>query len=132
MKREEFVENIALGNQLISVGLDDYGQCYFFEYVKDNQLVSSSCGSYNTDYKSEIEYLFGIPAVDCEYYSKQRDSGISEDCPSKLSYGFCDKCEYCDRKWFAFNTLVNLGVVDRRGQVLEPYTHYLVKTDDKS
>lgn len=125
MKREEFIENIALGNQLISVGLDDHGQSYFFEYVKDNQILSSSCGSYNTDYKREIEYLFGVPETDCEHYYKQSTLETTENCKHRMVYGFCDKCPYCDRKWTVFNNLVQLGIVDRRGNIQEPYNQFL-------
>ena len=53
MKREEYVTTIVVYGKMVNVGMDDYGQQYFLEYVDDNgELVEFSCGSYNSDYTS--------------------------------------------------------------------------------
>ena len=59
--QEEFVESIIVNGRLVNVGLDDYGQQYFFQYVDDTgELKEVGCGSYNTNYRQEIEDYFKI------------------------------------------------------------------------
>lgn len=130
MLREEFVENIVIGDKLISVGLDDYGQSYFFEWAEDGVLQTSSCGTYNTDYKQEIEYVFGSPENDCQLYPKVIGAGLVP-CKYKGKYGFCDKCKFGDVDWHCRNNLVQIGVIDRRGNVLEPYDKILMRREDE-
>ena len=136
MKKEEFVTNFAVGDKLISVGLDDYGQCYFIEGAEDGEIKEESCGSYNTDYKGYIEYRFGEPAEHCKYYPKENifNSEIPElkDCDNRGTFGWCDNCKYNDIKWYSHKLLVELGIIDRRGNILEPFQNYLEKRDDKS
>lgn len=55
MKPEEFVESRVINGQLVNIGMDDYGQQFFFEYVKDGELKSIGCGAYNTDYMGFID-----------------------------------------------------------------------------
>ena len=131
MKKEEFVTNFAVGDKLISVGLDDYGQCYFIEWAEDGEIKEESCGSYNMDYKGYIEYKFGEPAEHCPYYSKAEASYLKRDCDNKNKYGYCDKCELQDAKWSAHKLLVELGIIDRRGNILEPFQDYVMKKDEE-
>lgn len=133
MKKEEFVTNFAVGDKLISVGLDDYGQCYFIEWAEDGEIKEESCGSYNTDYKGYIEYRFGDPIKDCPYYSSNDlFSETLKNCDNKNMFGYCDRCKFQDVKWWARNILVELGIIDRRGNILEPFQDYLEKRDDES
>lgn len=60
MKKSEYVKTIVLDGKMINVGLDDYGQCYFFEFVdKNGELKEMSCGTYCFDYMQEIKDYFG-------------------------------------------------------------------------
>ena len=54
MKPEEYVKTIVVYGKMVNVGMDDYGQCYFIEYLNEDtgELVEVGCGSYNSDYKS--------------------------------------------------------------------------------
>jgi len=136
MKKEEFVTNFAVGDKLISVGLDDYGQCYFIEWAEDGEIKEESCGSYNTDYKGYIEYRFGEPAEHCKYYPKENifngEIPQLKDCDNRGTFGWCDNCKYNDVKWYSHKLLVELGIIDRRGNILEPFQDYLEKCDDES
>jgi len=61
MQREDYAETLVIDGRLVPVGLDDYGQCYYFEYVDENgQLQEMSCGSYNFNYKQEIKDFLSL------------------------------------------------------------------------
>lgn len=52
-----YVESVICNGFLVNVFLDDYGQQYFYQYLdKNGKLQEISCGSYNFDYLSAIEY----------------------------------------------------------------------------
>lgn len=132
MKQEEYVRTVVVGNTLIPVGLNDGGQTYFFEYLDTNgALVEECCGSYNTDYMGYIEYKFGDPSRDCKYFKEQSEKDEKTNCNHRCEYGYCAKCEYENVEWYAFQKLVNLGILDRRGNVTDVYKPYIVKKEQK-
>jgi len=49
MKKENYIGTIEIEGIKIDIGLDDYGQCYYFEYEKNGQKIEQSCGTYNTE-----------------------------------------------------------------------------------
>lgn len=50
MKPNEYIKTIVIYGKMINVGIDDYGQQYFLEYVDDNgELQEIGCGAYNSD-----------------------------------------------------------------------------------
>lgn len=58
MRKEDYLETKVINGQMVNIGMDDYGQCYYFEYIdKNGQLKEMSCGTYNFDYIEEIEYF---------------------------------------------------------------------------
>ena len=136
MTDKEYVTSYVIGDRLVNVGLDDYGQCYFIEWADNGELKQDSCGSYNHNYKEYIEYKFGEPAEHCKYYPKEDilKGEIPElkDCDNRGTFGWCDNCKYNDVKWYSHKTLVELGVIDRRGNILAPFDQVLVKTDENN
>ena len=61
MKRDEYVKTIVVYGKMVNVGMDDYGQQYFIEYVDENgELTEVGCGAYNFDIedvaKSVLDY----------------------------------------------------------------------------
>lgn len=61
MKQEEYVTTIVVYGKMVNVGMDDYGQQYFIEFVNENgELTEVGCGAYNFDIediaKSIINY----------------------------------------------------------------------------
>ena len=57
MKREDYIESKVINGYLVNIGIDDYGQCFYFEYLgKDGELKEVSCGTYNLEYMDEIDY----------------------------------------------------------------------------
>ena len=56
MRKEEYIKTIYIDDKKVDIGMDDYGQCYFFEWEEDGEIKSQSCGSYNPDYMSCILY----------------------------------------------------------------------------
>ena len=61
MKQNEYVKTIVVYGKMVNIGMDNYGQQYFIEYVDNNgDLVEVGCGAYNFDYedtaKSIIDY----------------------------------------------------------------------------
>lgn len=79
MKSEEFVKKLKVRDKIVKVGLDDYGQCYFFEYIDDNGKTQEvCCSSYNPYYKDEIAGYFGVDVSDIkEIYSIMSDEELS-------------------------------------------------------
>ena len=69
MKQEEYVKTIIYNDVQIDVGLDDYGQAYFLEYLEDGQLKEECVGPYIADYEDYIEWRFGIPEINCPIYN---------------------------------------------------------------
>ena len=61
MKQEDYIETLVINGHIVPVGMDDYGQCYYFEYLDENgQLQEMGCGTYNFNYKREIESFFKV------------------------------------------------------------------------
>lgn len=61
MRKEDYIKTIKVNDYTVDIGLDDYGQCYYFEYVdKNGELREVSCGSYNFNYEQEIKDYFNI------------------------------------------------------------------------
>ncbi len=61
MKRDEYVKTIVVYGKMVNIGMDDYGQQYFIEFVNENgELTEIGCGAYNFDVedvaKSIIDY----------------------------------------------------------------------------
>lgn len=67
MKREEYVTTIVVYGKMVNVGMDDYGQQYFIEYLDDNgELVEVGCGAYNHDYEDVAKTI-----IDYERHSRE-------------------------------------------------------------
>lgn len=61
MRREDYIKTIIVDGQMVNIGQDDYGQCYYFEYVnEDGELEEMSCGSYNFNWEQEVRDYFDI------------------------------------------------------------------------
>lgn len=88
MKPEEYVTTIVYNGKMINIGLDDYGQQYFLEYMNDDgHLTEIGCGSYSSGYNEVIEAIWGKP-TECEHYG----FGI---CTEHIySHGYCSRCPY--------------------------------------
>ena len=130
MLRDEYIETLVLNGKMINIGIDDAGQCYFVEWVdKDGNIQQESCGTYNFHYKEYAEYKFGDPTIDCPYYSSI-DSEPVANCKHGHDFGYCDKCICQNIEWSNFQRLINLGIVDRRGNVNPKYTQFISKRED--
>ena len=65
MKKEDYVETLNVKGKRVDVGLDDCGQCYYFEFKDDNgDTHEVSCGSFNGDYIGEIAAYFNVNEAD--------------------------------------------------------------------
>lgn len=59
MTSEEYIKTFNINGKEIKLGLDDYGQCYFIEWIDDNgETQETGLGTYNFHYMEEIYYLF--------------------------------------------------------------------------
>ena len=58
MTKEEYIGTIELNNIKVDIGIDDYGQQYFFEFInEDGETESLGCGAYNLNFLAEIIYI---------------------------------------------------------------------------
>ena len=59
MKPEEYVKSFIIDGREIKLGIDDYGQCYFIEWVdEDGNTQEMGLGTYNFNYMEDIYYMF--------------------------------------------------------------------------
>ena len=111
MDKNEFVKHIIYNNIEIDIGIDDYGQTYFIEYIDNNGKVHQECvGAYVTDYMNYIEYRFGTPEKNCPIYSIVRTSDT--ECCGVADKGFCTNC----RKFY---TDITYEHIEKRRKQLE-------------
>ena len=64
MRKEEYVESVKVGDIKVDIGIDDYGQCYFFEYLDNGELKEVCCSPYNLLYMEEIASYFNVKVED--------------------------------------------------------------------
>ena len=89
MKKEEYIKTIVVNGHMINIGLDDYGQTYFLEYVDgEGKLVEDCVGVYETDYEGYAESIFESPE-NCEYF----DICLKDGCQQEDKV-YCHKCQY--------------------------------------
>ena len=58
MRKEEYIGTIEIRGYKVDVGMDDYGQQYFFEYEEDGEIKTIGCGAFQTDFIECICYHF--------------------------------------------------------------------------
>lgn len=77
MTKQEYVETLWINGLRVDVGLDDYGQCYFYEYIDEQDgPVVGSCGTYNLDYR---EYIYSVLDVEYKYMKRRQLYGEGYD-----------------------------------------------------
>lgn len=64
MRKEDYIKTIYVEGIPVDIGIDDYGQSYYFEWFDGEKLCEQSCGTYNTDY---------IPMIYFELCPRYRD-----------------------------------------------------------
>jgi hypothetical protein len=103
MKKEEFITSLVYNGQLVNVGIDDYGQTYFIEYVDGNGALVEDCvGAYTSNYMDYIEHQltpYIIPTGLCQY---KDDPTMEWECDHAFTRGFCNRCPkaYSKDRWF--------------------------------
>ena len=92
MRKDEFIRHITYNDVEIDLGIDDYGQTYFIEYIDKytGELITECVGAYCTNWHDYIEYRFGIPEKNCEIYDQEIVTD-NEGC-SKMDKGYCCRC----------------------------------------
>lgn len=121
MKDFEYVTTLKLNKQLVNIGLDDNGQCYFAEYVdpKTYEDKQVSLGTYNSDYEYAAQELLGEPTVDCPHYNLTKAK--SENCEHRNKFGFCHKCFFEDMNSHMRQILIKSCFIDRRLNINPKY-----------
>ena len=73
MNRKDYVGSLAIKGQLVNVGMDDYGQCYYFEYYDkdENKILERSCGAYNDLFIDDIVYFFDYKGYSISVYGEE-------------------------------------------------------------
>ena len=58
MIKEEYIGTIELNGTVVNVGIDDYGQQYFFEFInKNGEKETLGCGAFNINFLDDIIYI---------------------------------------------------------------------------
>ena len=72
MKQEEYVKTIVVYGKMVNVGMDDYGQQYFIEYVNNNgELVETCCGAYNHNYEEVAKWCIDAHKAQIDFYGEE-------------------------------------------------------------
>lgn len=72
MKPNEYIKTIVIYGKMINVGIDDYGQQYFLEYVDDNgELQEVGCGAYNSDIEDVAKTIIDSRRYMIEEYGEE-------------------------------------------------------------
>ena len=59
MEFSQYIKTLTICGHDIDLGLDDYGQCYFIEWIDENgDKKDTGLGTYNFHYMEEIYYRF--------------------------------------------------------------------------
>lgn len=58
MKKSEYVKTVNIKGQEIHIGKDDYGQCYFVEWVDEDGPHEMGMGTYNESIMEDLLYIF--------------------------------------------------------------------------
>lgn len=79
MKPNEYIKTIVIYGKMINVGIDDYGQQYFLEYVDDNgELQEIGCGAYNSDIEDVAKTIIDRRRYMIEEYGEEEVLKIEE------------------------------------------------------
>lgn len=95
MEKNEYIKTLNVAGKEVKLGLNDYGQCYFIEWVdEDGKEQSMGLGTYNSHYLEDIYYLF-----DPEYKALKKkelwgDYMTPKEYDRWLEYGKLFKKEY--------------------------------------
>ena len=80
MKQEEYVKTIVVYGRMVNVGMDDYGQQYFLEYVNEKgELVETCCGAYNHDYEEVAKWCIDTRKAYIEFYGEEEVARIEKE-----------------------------------------------------
>lgn len=72
MKQEEYVKTIVVYGKMVNVGMDDYGQQYFLEYIdEDGNLAEVGCGAYNTNYEDVAKGIIDHRRWSIEFWGEE-------------------------------------------------------------
>lgn len=53
---QDYVRSYIVNNIEFEVFIDDYGQTYYIQYLKDGKMFEEVCGAYMTDIEGYLEY----------------------------------------------------------------------------
>lgn len=71
MKTSEYVRTMVIYGKMVNVGMDDYGQQYFIEFVNDKgELEELGCGAYNIDYEGFAKMTIDYDRYWREFYDE--------------------------------------------------------------
>ena len=68
----DYIETLHILGKDVKVGLDDNGQCFYFEYTDDDGNEQQiGCGTYNTQYLEEIYGYFDPMGTTISIFGKE-------------------------------------------------------------
>ena len=95
MKKDEYIKTLNIADKEIQLGLDDYGQCYFIEWIDDSgEKQSTGLGTYNANYLQDIYYLF-----DPEYKELSRKAMWGDYMTPEEKNKLHEYCEIFDKEY---------------------------------
>lgn len=80
MKSSEYIKTIVVYGKMVNIGMDDYGQQYFLEYVDDTgHLVETGCGAYNVDFEDVAKISIDYERYNIEFWGKEEWEQIKKE-----------------------------------------------------
>ena len=85
MKREEYIKTIVVYGKMVNVGMNDYGQQYYIEYLNDNgEIVEVGCGAYNFEVEDIAKSIIDYDRYGREFWGDEEWEQIQKEKEERL------------------------------------------------
>ena len=86
MKQDEYVKTIVVYGKMVNVGMDDYGQQYFIEFVNSKgELEEVGCGAYNFDIEDVAKSIIDHRRYCIEFYGEEEYFQMEKEREERLA-----------------------------------------------
>lgn len=117
MKSLEYVTTVLVKDYVVNIGIDDYGQCYFIEWVENENgkdvVRSLSLGTYCTNYLESTYSIFDYKGASISLYGKEQwEEDTARIKGRYISSGWADENPEAYLQWLTDRNREDYGIYD--------------------